>query len=127
MPRAYTVKTYTCMQEFTVKVDDLYKMFFSIDRDISELKETMQKLPDDREYTLILKRAIQSEIEKLEKRRKLILDLEVKMGSDSMSIIQKESSAKKEELVVSSDTPQTKLLNGQETHLLAKRKNLQRY
>ncbi len=70
------------MREEVFKVADLQTIFESIERDIAELKETLSKIPKNRDYSFPIINSIKKEIEKLEKKKELILNLEVKLPLD---------------------------------------------
>jgi chromosome segregation ATPase len=72
------------MKEQVFKVSDLHEIFESIQRDIDELKETKARIPKEREYSKHLIASISEEIKKLEDRREMILNLEVKLPVNAL-------------------------------------------
>lgn len=64
-----------------MKVSDLYALFEQIQKDIQDLKDTYDRIPKDREYSFQILQSIQQEIEKLEAKKNLLLNLEISLPS----------------------------------------------
>lgn len=80
------------MKEEVFKVSDLQTIFESIQRDVDELKETLARIPQDRDYSLPVTTSIQQEIERLEKRRDVLLNLEIRLPIEALERNGKENS-----------------------------------
>ncbi len=102
------------------KVSDLNSIFESIQRDIDELAETQKKIPKDREYSSHVLASISEEIRKLEERKEMILNMEIKLPEEILSSIQKRLNLKE-----NADSDTTK--NPQELTQFTKNKTIRRY
>ena len=68
-----------------MNVKDLCHIYESLNQDIGELKQTRNRIPENREYSEMLKKSITQEIEKYENLKSMLLDLEVEV-TPSLSI-----------------------------------------
>jgi hypothetical protein len=104
----------------SLKVSDLNSIFESIQRDIDELTETQKKIPRDREYSSHVLASISEEIRKLEERKEIILNMEIKLPEEILNSIQKRLNLKEY-----ADPVTTK--NSQELTQFTKNKTTRRY
>ncbi|HMV79813.1 MAG TPA: hypothetical protein PL048_14025 [Leptospiraceae bacterium] len=65
-----------------MNVKDLYSIYESINEDIDSLKQTIHKIPQEREYSEVLQKSIHLEIEKYENLKGLILDIEIDLPTN---------------------------------------------
>lgn len=62
-----------------MNISDLCQLYEAINRDISDLKQTRNRIPENREYTEAIRKSITQEIEKFEILKGMILDLEIEI------------------------------------------------
>lgn len=62
-----------------MNISELCKIYESINQDIFDLKQTRNRIPENREYTDIIRKSITQEIEKFEILKGMILDLEIEI------------------------------------------------
>lgn len=62
-----------------MNIAELCKLYESIQQDIAELKQTKSRVPENREYTEVIRKSITQEIEKFEILKGMILDLEIEI------------------------------------------------
>lgn len=67
-----------------MKVADLYTLFEEIQKDIKDLKDIYARIPKDREYSNQILQSIQQEIEKLEAKKNLILNMEISLPNSTL-------------------------------------------
>lgn len=62
-----------------MNISELCELYESIQQDITELKQTKSRIPENREYTEAIRKSIAQEIEKFEVLKGMILDLEIEI------------------------------------------------
>lgn len=71
-----------------MNVRELYSIYESLNRDIDKLKATKSSIPADRDYTGLLQKTINSEIERYENLKKSLLEVEIDM-QENVSYVEK--------------------------------------
>ena len=85
-----------------LKVNDLLKLYETVERDLLELKETLKRIPQDREYSKMIGESILQEIEKLKKYNNEILTIPVSIHSNESEIHKMEKIHHKQKTDISS-------------------------